>query len=107
MLAIYKNRYVENKKHYIELSIYGDYINEVNDLLIRDRNDVLREYSFAIKINSNGEGVAVIDESKLNDIPPSSYAIFLRYKGYNRINIRKKDISFYTTINSNLGLKIQ
>lgn len=106
MLAVYHNRYHENGNVILEMQVFGDYIKNINDLIIRDRENVLNEHSFPIKLNKDGKIKVAIDENILNDLTSSSYAVFLRFNGYEKINIRINNFSFYTTVNSNLGLKI-
>jgi glycosyltransferase involved in cell wall biosynthesis len=117
MLAIFKNDYFYDDKYYLEFMVYGDYVDNITDVIIRDREDVNLEYSIPVQVDKGGQARLEIDLEILNKLPSSGYAMFLRYNDYNKINIRKinenqiqyqnRNYIFYTTIHSNIGLKIK
>ncbi|MDF2607295.1 MAG: glycosyltransferase like 2 family protein [Bacillales bacterium] len=114
MLAIFKNDYFYDDKYYLEFMVYGDYVDNITDVIIRDREDVNLEYSIPVQVDKGGQARLEIDLEILNKLPSSGYAMFLRYNDYNKINIRKinenqiqyqnRNYIFYTTIHSNIGL---
>ncbi|WP_050183445.1 glycosyltransferase family 2 protein [Domibacillus robiginosus] len=117
MLAIFKEDRFDEDKYCLEFKVYGDYIDNISDVIIRDRENVNLEYSLPVQVNKNGHGKLEVPLELLNQLPSSGYAMFLRYNDYNKINIRKlnenqiryqnRDFSFYTTIYSNMGLKVK
>lgn len=117
MLAIFEEDYFYNNKYYLEFIVYGDYVDKITDVIIRDRVDVKQEYSIPVQVEKGGYVKLEVDLDQLNQLPSSSYAMFLRYNDYNKINIRKinenqiqyqnRDFAFYTTIHSNVGLKVK
>ncbi|WP_206540556.1 hypothetical protein [Mesobacillus campisalis] len=117
MLAIFKEDHFYNNKYYLDFMVYGDFIDQITDVIIRDREDVNLEYSIPVQVNRSGHGQLEVDLELLDQLPSSSYAMFLRYNDYNKINIRKlnenqieyqkRDFIFYTTIHSNVGLKVK
>ena len=117
MLAIFKEDQFYNNKYSLEFTVYGDYVDNITDVVIRDREDVHMEYSIPVEVDSGGFCKLEVDLKVLNQLPASSYAMFLRYNDYQKINIRKlnenqiryesRDFTFYNTIHSNLGLKIK
>src|SRR4051812_26956088 len=117
MLAIFKEDQFYDHKYYLEFMVYGDYVDHITDVIIRDREDVNLEYSLPIQVDRGGNGRLEVDLKILNQLPSASYAMFLRYNDYNKINIRKinenqiqyenRDFTFYTTIHSNLGLRVK
>ena len=114
MLATYKNGYFEDNVYKLEVQIFGEFMEEINDLVFRNRNDVNEQYSFNLTVNSFGAGSSLINIESLNHLPSSSFEIFIRYSDYEKVNIMKQDqiqfekrmFNFYTTVNSNLSLKI-
>lgn len=117
MLAIFKEDRFYDQKYYLEFMVYGDYVDQITDVIIRDREDVNLEYSIPVKVDMGGLASVEIELEMLNKLSSSSYAMFLRYQEYNKINIRKinenqieyqnREFTFYTTIHSNIGLKVK
>ena len=117
MLAIYKESRVFDNKYQLDFSVYGDYVDNITDVIIRDREDVNLEYSIPVEVDTNGQVRLEVDLEKIDLLPSSSFAIFLRYNDYNKINIRKinesqieyqdREFLFYTTNHSNIALKIK
>ncbi|WP_139365159.1 glycosyltransferase family 2 protein [Litchfieldia alkalitelluris] len=117
MIAIFKEDRFDDQKYYLDFMVYGDCVDNITDVIIRDRDDVNLEYSIPVKVDQDGHGRLEVDLSILNQLPSSSYAMFLRYNDYNKINIRKinenniryenREFKFYTTIHSNIGLKVK
>lgn len=116
MFAIYKSGYFENGHYHLEFDVYGDYVGDITDVLLRDRDEITREFSFPVIVNENGNGKVVISLDILNQFPTSNYILFLRYNDYRKINIRRltedqiqydnRNFTFYTTAHSNVGFKI-
>jgi glycosyltransferase involved in cell wall biosynthesis len=117
MLAIFKEDRFYDEKYILEFMVYGDYVDNITDVIIRDREDVNIEYSLPVQVDRGGNGKLEVNLKILNQLPSSSYAMFLRYNDYNKINIRKinenqiqyenRNFTFYTTIHSNLGLRVK
>ncbi|MCM3789356.1 glycosyltransferase [Domibacillus indicus] len=117
MLAIFKEDRFYDNKYCLDFRVYGDYIDQITDVIIRDREEVNREYSIPVQVDQDGHGRLEVSLDLLNQLPSAGYAMFLRYNDYHKINIRKlnenqiryenRDFTFYTTIHSNMGLKVK
>lgn len=114
MLAIHKNGYFKENIYKLEIQVFGDFVEKINDFVFRNRSDVNEESSFGMTFNNIGEGSLTIDIESLNTLSSSSYEIFIRFCEYEKINIIKQELvqfenrifNFYTTVNSNSSLKI-
>jgi glycosyltransferase involved in cell wall biosynthesis len=103
----------------LTFSVFGDYLNSLSDVLIRDTKNALNEISFPVVADGNGNVTVKIDLVLLTSLPPSTYSIFLRYRDYLKINIRKPasdrvrhlmnqhQFTFFQTVYGNIGLKIE
>ncbi|MEH7154896.1 glycosyltransferase family 2 protein [Neobacillus drentensis] len=118
MYSIYEEDYVSDHTYYLRFKVFGDHLLALSHLLIRDSKNSLNQVSLPIHIDNNGHGILEIDLEVLNKLPPANYSIFLRFKEYLKINIRKptksknkyqynnREFTFYDTIYSNIGLSI-
>ena len=117
MLAVFKYDQFYENTYKAEFLVYGDFANEITDVIFKDRNNINNEFSVPVHVNEHGEAKIEIGLDILNQYPSASYAIFLRYKDYNKVSITKlnenqlkyadRNFRFYTTINSNLGFKLK
>ncbi|MFT8322876.1 MAG: glycosyltransferase family 2 protein [Bacillus sp. (in: firmicutes)] len=117
MAGFYKEGIFEENQYKLNFSVYGDFISEVNDLILRDRNDPENQYSFEVTQKDDHLFELVIPMSVLSEFKKAGYAIFLRYNDYQKISLirvennqkifKKRTYQFYSTINSNLGFTIK
>ncbi|HDR7312095.1 glycosyltransferase family 2 protein [Bacillus cytotoxicus] len=117
MLAVFKYDQFYNNTYKVKFLVYGDYVNEITDVIFRDRHDIDNEFSVPVHVNEHGEAKIEVGLDALNQFPSASYAIFLRYKDYNKVSITKlnenqlkyadRNFKFYTTVNSNLGFRLK
>ncbi|MGN4673017.1 glycosyltransferase family 2 protein [Bacillus cereus group sp. MYBK225-1] len=117
MLAAFKYDQFYEDTYKVEFLVYGDYINEITDVIFRDRHNINNEFSVPVHINEHGEAKIEVKLDVLNQFPSASYAIFLRYKDYKKCSITKlndnqlkyanRNFRFYTTVNSNLGFRLK
>ncbi|PAD35238.1 glycosyltransferase family 2 protein [Terribacillus saccharophilus] len=115
MLATFKYGEQVGDHYLLSLRIYGDFLENVSELLIRSRKDVTDETTVPLKRINEHEFHAELSFSQLEQFSKGSYGIFVRYNEYQKINISKEDevkfndrlYKFYTTVNSNLGLSIE
>jgi glycosyltransferase involved in cell wall biosynthesis len=115
MLALFKTGRFTKDRLQMEFEVYGDFMDEINDVILRDRKEASRECSIEVEMDGHGNGKIEVGLDLLNEFPSSSYFVFLRYGDYKRINIVRQDqvkyknrtFQFYTTVNSNLGFKIE
>lgn len=116
LLVRAKDAYVENDQYVQTFEIYGDQIDKVHHVLIRDRNRIGNELEVPVKINGNiGEFRA--DYKYLNMLDSSLFSILLRYDGHRLTNIKRllesqvtyenRKFVFYTTKANNVGLLIK
>ncbi|WP_350300877.1 glycosyltransferase family 2 protein [Peribacillus frigoritolerans] len=114
MLAIFHSGSFIQDSYTLTLDIYGDYVHEVQHIVLRDRKNITQEYIFPLEVNESGRATAKFDLESLNQLNSSSYEVFVRYNDYQKLYISKKEqvvfnkrtFNFYSTINSNLGFKI-
>lgn len=116
LFARAKNSYVENNKYIQTVEIYGDKIDTVKNVLIRDKHNLNNEIELPIAIQDN-LGIFEVDYSNLNVLNNSLFGIYIRFDGHklvnikrileNRVSYEKRTFSFYTTKASNLGLSIK
>lgn len=116
MLAIFEQDEFTDSHYSLEFKIYGAHITEVNEIIFRDRNNVSIDHAFDLQQNKNSFSLKA-PLTLLSDLEVSTYSIFVRYNEYRRINImkinhnqitfEKKNYNFYTTVNSNVALKIK
>ncbi|WP_445487889.1 glycosyltransferase family 2 protein [Niallia sp. 03133] len=117
MAGFFNEGLFEEDKYTLHFSVYGDFIYEVNDLILRDRNNPENQYSFEVTKKDDHLFELVIPMSLLKEFKKAGYAIFLRYNDYQKISLIRQDpnqriyekrmYQFYTTINSNVGLNIK
>jgi len=117
MLARALDSFVLNDVYYQVIEIYGDYINNINHILIRDRSRVdndLEIHDFDLDGNIL---TFKVSSDLLDKLKPSLFTIFIRYNDYQLLNIKRilknqiiyenKSFEFYTTKANNLGLNIK
>lgn len=96
--------------------LYGDYTENINELIFRNRSNPEDQYSFSISKVDDYLYEATLPNSALVQLAKGSHGIFIIYNDYQKININridphekeidKRSFHFYTTINSNLGLNV-
>jgi len=116
MASFFQDGSFQEDGYHFKFHIYGDYMDQINDLVFRDRGNTDNQFTFTITNIDNFLYEAVIPNSALIQLSKGSYAIFIRYNDYQKININridphqkkidKQSFHFYTTINSNLGLSV-
>ncbi|MCK6258716.1 glycosyltransferase [Fictibacillus sp. KIGAM418] len=115
MLARAIDSYTENEEYVQTFEIYGDYLANVNTVLIRDRKNYINEIQADFKISGN-KGEFRIPYEKLNELKTAFFTVFIRYNDYELINIKRilkneinykdRKFDFYSTKANNIGLKI-
>ncbi|MDN7241743.1 glycosyltransferase family 2 protein [Planococcus sp. N028] len=116
MLAKALDSYVINNKYIQTFEIYGDDIDNINSIIIRDRTDYKKEISCDYKIQGNF-GQFQVDFSQFEKLQNSFFTVFIRYNEYQLINIKRittlettyndKVFDFYTSKTNNLSLSIK
>lgn len=114
LLAVYQSGYFEGDSYHLTVQIFGEEIDEVEELVFRNRQDVNEEYAFPFKPDENGIAGISIEVTELEKLPSKSFEVFIRYDVYRKISILRPEqlqadkrlLNFYTTLYSNLGLKI-
>lgn len=117
MLAISGEQQQEGENEYKQtFHVYGDYINEINEVVIRDRTRFNNELKCEVNLKGN-EATFLVDVEKLDGLDDSLYTVFLRYNEYqlanikvipkNHITYKGRHFIFYTTKADNLGLSIK
>ncbi|AJH77830.1 glycosyltransferase family 2 protein [Heyndrickxia coagulans] len=117
MLAVFQKDYFEGDCYHLIFSVYGDYVDKVKDVLFVDKQNALYQKAYPVDIDENGTAHLVVNMEELKPLPTSSFTIYLRYNGYEKTNIRRinenkityegRNYTFYTTVNSNIALKIK
>ncbi|CAH0299780.1 Putative glycosyltransferase EpsH [Peribacillus sp. Bi96] len=114
MLALFHGGSFFQDRYTLTVDIYGDHVQKVQHIVLRDRKNVTQEYKFPLNVNENGRATAELDLETLNQLKSSSYEVFVQYNDYQKLYISKKEqvvfnkrtFNFYSTINSNLGFRI-
>lgn len=116
MLARALDSYIRDNTYYQTVEVYGDDIDHLNYILIRDRS----RYDNELQINFEQTGNIVkfnVNLATLNQLENSLFTFFIRYNDYQLLNIKRifknqityqgRSVEFYTTIANNLGLSIK
>ena len=118
MHSVLEDEFVDKDKFTLKFKVYGDHLDTLTHVLIRETKNALNESSYPLSVDKSGNGTLTLDLELLNELPSSNYSIFLRFNDYLKINIRKptqsktnlhyknREFTFYDTIYSNIGLKI-
>ncbi|RAZ79634.1 glycosyltransferase family 2 protein [Planococcus halotolerans] len=114
LLAIYQSGYFEGDSYHLTVQIFGEEIDKVEELVFRNRQDVNEEYAFTLQPDESRIASISIEVAELDKLPTKSFEVFIRYDVYRKINILRPEqlqidkrlLNFYTTLNSNLGFKI-
>jgi glycosyltransferase involved in cell wall biosynthesis len=96
--------------------VFGDYVSQIDEIIIRDRKRVDNELRCAFEIQEN-EGRFVVPAEELNGLDSSLFTVFIRFNEYQLQNIKvipknmivyqQREFLFYTTKANNLGLSIK
>ncbi|MED1202253.1 hypothetical protein [Heyndrickxia acidicola] len=117
--AIFIDHEIYRQRYCLRFKVYGIDAEYITDMLLRSSKDALLEYSLPVFIDKYGDGRLEIELELLKSLPLSNYSLFLRYRTYRKINIRmlsgspliypyqSRDIQFYTTSYSNLGIQLK
>lgn len=116
MAAFFEDGRFEEDGYRVKFNIYGDYTENINELIFRNRSNPEDQYSFSISKVDEYLYESFLPNSALIQLAKGSYGVFIKYNDYQKININridphqkelnKKSFHFYTTINSNLGLNV-
>lgn len=108
--------YVENQQYVQEFEIYGNKIETISYVLIRDRHNLNNEIKVPVLIKGN-IGEFRVNYSNLNTLNNSLFTIFIRYDDHRLLNIKRltenkityknKEINFYTSKAGNIGLSVK
>lgn len=117
MYSEYVSSVTDDNSMLIRFKAYGDYIDELNSLTIRQRNNDLNELEFPIIYKSENLYEATIPFDDISKLNSSSYSVFIKYNNYkkslikmntrSRVKYNNKQLDFYTTIADNYGLNIK
>lgn len=117
MIAIHHKSIKEQDELVLQFKVYGDHVDKLNSLLIRERNNDLNDINFPIQHLEGNLFKTHIPFKQLEVLSPTSHAIFITHLDYRKVPIRmnvrnivnydKKKLDFYTTISDNFGLNIQ
>jgi glycosyltransferase involved in cell wall biosynthesis len=117
MLASAMAQELEGENAYKQtFEVYGDYVNEINEIVIRDRSKTDNDLICEVELNNN-EGSFIVSVQELNRLDDSLYTVFIRYNDYqlanlkvipqNHITYKDREFLFYTTKADNLGLSVK
>jgi glycosyltransferase involved in cell wall biosynthesis len=107
---------IENKEYKQTFEIYGDFLDDINEIIIRDRKKVGNDLRCDFEITGN-TGHFTASADNLDNLETSLFTVFVRYNEYQLLNIKvipknlithgNKEFMFYTTKADNLGLSIK
>ncbi|PJN89156.1 glycosyltransferase family 2 protein [Bacillus sp. mrc49] len=116
MLARAIDSYIIDNVYHQSFEIYGEDINNIESVLIRDRKRIDNEITCDVQIEGN-RGHFAVSLDDIDKMEKSLFTVFIRYNEYQLINIKrilknkmtynKKNVEFYTTVANNLGLAIK
>lgn len=101
----------------IIFNVYGDFVNNLNDVVINSRKDDLDFINIPIKQIDENTFSSFIVLERLGILSKASHAISLRFDNYKKIPIKmnvrnkftenKRKLEFYVTVTDNLGLNVK
>lgn len=117
MAGFYEEGAFGESDYVLDFHLYGDSIDNVNDIILRDKGNTVNQYSFELERIDKHHFRLTLPLTTMLEFGKGSYAIFIRYNEYQKISLIRMDYTqkvmdkklyqFYTTINSNLGLNIK
>ncbi|GAQ16881.1 glycosyl transferase [Oceanobacillus picturae] len=117
MFAIHHKTLREDDQLVLQFKVFGDYVNEIQSLVARQRDNDLNQLEFPIEKLDNSLFQSVIPYTDLDKLSLASHSIFIKYNDYMKLNIRmnsrnvinhnKKRYDFYVTISDNFGINIK
>lgn len=117
MIAIHHQTIKQNDKLTVQFKIYGDHIENINSLVVRQRNNDLTDIEFPIRNKEDNLFESDLPYELLDDLSSASHAVYIKYLDYMKVAIRmnarniishkKRKLDFYTTISDNFGLNIK
>jgi glycosyltransferase involved in cell wall biosynthesis len=116
MLANALDSYIINGQYVQTFEIYGDALDNINTVLIRDRSEFSNEIECSFHIEGNfGQFQVRYDE--LEKLDNALFTVFIRFNDYQLINIKRittiphtengRTFEFYTSKANNLSLSIK
>lgn len=116
MLARAMDSFIMGNVYHQSFEIYGDDIDNIDSVLIRDRKRMNNEINCEVQIDGN-IGQFTVSLEEIDKMEMSLFTVFIRYNDYQLMNIKrilknkmtynKKNVEFYTTVANNLGLAIK
>ena len=116
MLARATDSYVMDNAYHQSFEIYGDDLDSIDSVLIRDRKRIDNEITCEVQIEGN-RGHFTVSLDEIDRMEKSLFTVFIRYNDYQLVNIKRilknkmtynnKNVEFYTTVANNLGLAIK
>lgn len=116
MYARALDSHIINNQYVQTFEIYGDDLQTVNSVLIRDRADYKNELVCDFHIQGNF-GQFSVDFAELDKLDKSFCTVFIRFNGHQLINIKRiaamefkhedKLFNFYTSKTNNLSLSVK
>jgi len=101
----------------LQFNMYGDFINDVETFVLRQKRNGLNQMEFPIIQCDNNLYSVDIPFDNIEKLNSANYSIFLKYLGYRKLSVvmntrsiikyNKKKFDFYTTVNDNFGLSIK
>lgn len=89
LYARFTESYVKDNHFVHELEIYGEKIDRIHYVLVRDRAKLDNELKLPIEIQDN-KGIFKIPIEQLDQLQNGLFTIFIRYDGHKLINIKHK-----------------
>ncbi|MGI2327561.1 glycosyltransferase family 2 protein [Planococcus sp. YIM B11945] len=85
MLALYKNEHLTGKRDSLEFQVFGDYTDEVNGLVFRNKTNLNEEYVFAFEVKGKGGDISYTASIPLKAFPASNFTKFIRYNTFRKL----------------------
>ncbi|WLV24309.1 glycosyltransferase family 2 protein [Aciduricibacillus chroicocephali] len=117
MLALHHATITESDRLLLQYRIYGDFKDEIQTLVFRQRHNDLNELEFPIKFVGDNLYETSIPYEHISKIGSASYSVYIKYRNYMKLPVRmnsreiikydEKKLDFYVTVSDNFGFTLK
>lgn len=86
MLAIYTNEHLSGKRSSLQFQVFGDYTQEINGLVFRNKKNVNEEYIFDFEVEDAGGKISFTATIPLKAFPASNFEKFIRFDSFRKLS---------------------
>ncbi|WP_368985471.1 glycosyltransferase family 2 protein [Caldifermentibacillus hisashii] len=115
----FKKHFCQGGKYILYFHVYGDNVQAITDVLIREGKNAHNEVVLPVSVDKNGEGWVELHLDAFKNLSAGHYSIFVRYNDYMKMNIRQhekneikhqldnREFNFYQSSFSNVALRVK